>query len=190
MNIKPVLAAVCASVITMSFSNISGAALFDRGGGLIYDDLQDITWLQDANYADGIMNWDDAQAWAGGLSYYDSVRDVSYDDWRLPITTQPDTSASEMLHLYTVDGVTTSTPGLFINMGNDNYWSSEHATDPSSAWTFRFQNGALTYRGKDSNIFAWAVRPGDVSAVPVPAAAWLFGSGVIGLVGLARRKSA
>jgi len=28
----------------------------------------------------------------------------------------------------------------------------------------------------------------DVSAVPVPAAAWLFGSGLIGLIGIARRK--
>ena len=25
--------------------------LFDRGGGLIYDDVLNITWLQDANYA-------------------------------------------------------------------------------------------------------------------------------------------
>ena len=29
----------------------------------------------------------------------------------------------------------------------------------------------------------------NVSAVPVPAAAWLFGSGLIGLVGIARRRS-
>ena len=29
----------------------------------------------------------------------------------------------------------------------------------------------------------------DVPAVPVPAAVWLFGSGLIGLVGIARRKS-
>jgi hypothetical protein len=28
----------------------------------------------------------------------------------------------------------------------------------------------------------------DVSAVPVPAAVWLFGSGMIGLIGFARRK--
>ncbi len=27
------------------------------------------------------------------------------------------------------------------------------------------------------------------SAVPIPAAAWLFGSGLLGLVGIARRKS-
>ena len=30
----------------------------------------------------------------------------------------------------------------------------------------------------------------DVSAVPIPAAAWLFGSGLLGLVGVARRKTA
>ena len=30
---------------------------------------------------------------------------------------------------------------------------------------------------------------GQVSAVPVPAAAWLFGSGLLGLVGIARRKT-
>lgn len=30
----------------------------------------------------------------------------------------------------------------------------------------------------------------DVSAVPVPAAVWLFGSGLLGLIGVARRKTA
>ena len=30
----------------------------------------------------------------------------------------------------------------------------------------------------------------DVSAVPVPAAAWLFGAGMLGLIGVARRKKA
>ena len=30
----------------------------------------------------------------------------------------------------------------------------------------------------------------DLTAVPVPAAVWLFGSGLLGLVGVARRKSA
>lgn len=32
--------------------------------------------------------------------------------------------------------------------------------------------------------------PVDVSAVPVPAAVWLFGSGLLGLIGVARRKKA
>ncbi|HFD32315.1 MAG TPA: VPLPA-CTERM sorting domain-containing protein [Gammaproteobacteria bacterium] len=43
---------------------------------------------------------------------------------------------------------------------------------------------------KTSSFFGWAVQTGDVSAVPVPAAAWLFGSGLLGLVGAARRKRA
>jgi hypothetical protein len=33
-----------------------------------------------------------------------------------------------------------------------------------------------------------AITPTDVAAVPVPAAAWLFGSGLIGLTGLARKR--
>lgn len=29
------------------------AALYDRGGGLVYDDVLNVTWLQDANYRRG-----------------------------------------------------------------------------------------------------------------------------------------
>jgi len=61
------------------------AALFDRGGGLIYDDDLNITWLQDANYAmtsgyeaNGLMTWADAATWADTLVY------GGYSDWRLP----------------------------------------------------------------------------------------------------------
>lgn len=32
-------------------SGVAQAALYDRGGGLIYDSVLDVTWLQDANYA-------------------------------------------------------------------------------------------------------------------------------------------
>jgi hypothetical protein len=43
----------------------------------------------------------------------------------------------------------------------------------------------------------WMVNPtsgtvsyvGQVSAVPVPAAVWLFGSGLVGLVSIARRRN-
>lgn len=72
------------------------ATLYDRGGGLIYDSALNITWLQDANYAfgstydsmdgvtDGKLSWVNAVAWAANLTYHDSVRGVTYDDWRLP----------------------------------------------------------------------------------------------------------
>jgi len=34
-----------------AITNISNAGLIDRGEGMIYDDVLDITWLQDSNYA-------------------------------------------------------------------------------------------------------------------------------------------
>ena len=83
--------AMALMVAVMGLAGNASATLFDRGGGLIYDDVLNITWLQDANYAqtsgfdaDGLMNWDNAKAWAAGLSYFDSVRNVTWTDWRLP----------------------------------------------------------------------------------------------------------
>ena len=53
---------------------------------MIYDDVLDITWLQDANYAmssgydtDGKMTWNEAIAWADQLSF------GGFNDWRLPM---------------------------------------------------------------------------------------------------------
>jgi len=63
MNKSRLLGAVCTaafSFITMS----SHAALNDNGGGLIYDDVLDITWAQ----PDALRNWDSANAWAAGLA--------------------------------------------------------------------------------------------------------------------------
>ena len=55
-----------AGVLAFSIGSAQ-AELFDRGGGLIYDDAQNITWLQDANYAktsgydsDGKMTFSEA----------------------------------------------------------------------------------------------------------------------------------
>lgn len=73
--------------IVFGFSTLCNATLIDRGGGMIYDDVLNITWLQDANYAqtsgydaDGRMTWDQANAWVESLTYR------GYTDWRLPET--------------------------------------------------------------------------------------------------------
>lgn len=72
------------TVLVLTASLNSYATLIDRGNGLIYDTDQDITWLQDANYAqtsgydaDGLMTWDEATHWASNLTF------SGYDDWRL-----------------------------------------------------------------------------------------------------------
>ena len=69
----------------------ANAGLIDRGNGLIYDDVLDITWLQDTNLAGTTMNWDDSVAWAAGLNYQ------GFDDWRLPTVNVTYTNSSGAL---------------------------------------------------------------------------------------------
>jgi hypothetical protein len=83
--------------------------------------------------------------------------------------------------------------GYFSNIQNSRYWSdTEYGT--THAWRFRFDDGDQRRREKiDSLAFAWAVHDGSVGtalAAPIPPAIWLFGSGLLGLVGMARRKKA
>lgn len=87
-----------ASLIALSscllFSAVSEGALINRGGGMIYDDVLDITWLQDANYmvtsgasASSFVNKATASTWVSNLVF------GGYDDWRLP-TMQSGTGGS------------------------------------------------------------------------------------------------
>ncbi len=78
---------------------------------------------------------------------------------------------------------------LFSNIQSSLYWSSTaFAPDPNDAWKFLFNDGSQSAHNKVNVNYAWAVRTGDV--VPVPGAVWLFGSGLIGLISVSRRKKA
>jgi hypothetical protein len=64
------------------------ASLATRGNGLLYDNVLNVTWLRDANYAktsgydaDGQMTWNEATTWAANLVY------GGYSDWRLATNT-------------------------------------------------------------------------------------------------------
>ena len=87
------LVVMAAIAMVLGLTQTGNAVLWDRGGGLIYDDVLDVTWLQDVTYsktsgydADGKMTWSDAVNWADSLEFYDSVRSVTWTDWRLPET--------------------------------------------------------------------------------------------------------
>ena len=85
--------------------------------------------------------------------------------------------------------------GPFSNVQSSYYWSAtaDPYTFPGYAWYFDFSNGLQNSIGKTNGFYAWAVHSGDVgaavSSVPVPAAVWLFGSGLAGLFGFARRRA-
>ena len=184
------------------------ALLIDRGGGLIYDSDQDITWLQDANYAytsgywdthfpgsqfgPGTMFWDYAMDWAAGLEYYDTVRGVTWDNWRLPVTpatTSGPTTEGEIGYLYGVYGVTASMPDMFVNLQPDVYWYGvEHPVHSVQAWRFNFADGEQHPIMKGNSDYAWAVMDGDVAApIPEPSTMVLFGSSLAGLVAFRRK---
>jgi hypothetical protein len=83
--------------------------------------------------------------------------------------------------------------GPFSNVQAFLYWSvTEYAPDTSYAWLFYFSNGYQYNSNKSDGYYTWAVHSGDVGAsvVPIPAAAWLFGSGLVGLAGFGRRNRA
>lgn len=200
----------------LSISSVANAALVSRLDGMaFYDTEADLTWLADANYARtsgyhvfGTMTWQQARDWAAGLTV------AGVDGWRLPETLQPDASCgyqsgsasygynctgSEMGNLfYNVLGGVAGSPistthnanyDLFSNIQGSDYWSAtDYAPVTSYGWDFNIGIGLQEGIDKTYSVYAWAVHSGDVSAVPVPAAVWLFGSGLIGLIGFARRK--
>ena len=197
MIIKSIIGTTCTCLAVVSFN--TSAALIERLGGLAYyDDVSGLTWLTDANAAktsgydaDGLMNWTDANNWAAGLN----ISGVS--GWRLASSDtcyEYNCTGSEMGNLfYNVLGNTTSltNTGPFSNIRLGNYWTAtEYAPDTNYAEVIHLYNGRQSIAGKISGYSSWAVHTGDVSAVPVPAAVWLFCSGLFGLIGIAKRKKA
>jgi len=84
------LSLIAASLLA---ANMAQAALHDQGNGMIYDDVLNITWQQNANLAasntfgvsginaDGTMSWNTAQSWIAAMN---AANYLGYHDWRLP----------------------------------------------------------------------------------------------------------
>jgi hypothetical protein len=214
MKYHPRWAVTALFIVALGVSSVANASdvMFSRlGGAAVYDATTNLTWTSNANI-NGQMDWNTANTWANTL-VLDGV-----SGWSLPTTMQPDATCeinnssgsdglnctgSELGNLFynalggvANDSITTThnaNYGLFSNFQPSYYWSgTEYAPNTSGAWFFGFNSGVQSFWGKSnySNLYALAVRPGDVAAVPVPAAVWLFGSGLLGLIGMARRKAA
>lgn len=181
----------CVMMLAFSMAGPANATLWDRGGGLIYDDVLDITWLQDARYARTsgydqsitYMDWDAAVAWADSLVY------GGYDDWRLPNTpgtgigTTYEGEIGYMWH-YNLGGglwdpVTQEHSDYnpefidgngnivsFINTGGKVFYGQEDGL--TSVWAYAMSTGEQTVIAKDSN---WVAPNGFIYGT-VNANAW------------------
>lgn len=194
---------------TLLLAASAQAALLDRGNGMIFDTASNLTWLQDANAAqtlgadaDGMMDWSAASSWVAQLSH------GGFDDWRLPVVRPVNGVALNMA--YSEDGSTDSginTAGLNSELGHLFYTSLGNQaasgltqTGPfSNTQNFAYWTGTGSPYGDEEALHfftafgdqgsslkvneyrVWAVREGDVLAVPEPqtAALLLLGLGVL-----------
>jgi hypothetical protein len=185
--------------LLFGYSPFARAALWDRGGGLIYDDVLDITFLDDATE----MQWLDpampsrtvALNYVADIEYYDPIRDVIWDDWRMPEITDitvtwpsMDTDVeSELSHLYYNEfSKNPFDPSPFENLPEATYWlgSGGFGHPAPGIWAFQFTTGLHAGQDPYDYHYVLPVRTGDV---PIPGAVWLLGSGLIGLVGLRQK---
>ena len=166
----------------------------------------------------GINSNGGTSSWGAALHWIDAMNAANYlgfNKWRLPTTAVPDASCqigtlgfnctgSEMGHLFYEEiGATAGTPLLtagdpteldkfnFTNFPDDDfqaYWSGT-GEDEGSAYAFYFSGGRQVSTGAlvidPPPVYAWAVGDGNV---PIPGAVWLFTSGLLGMVGIAKRK--
>jgi hypothetical protein len=183
------------------------------GTGMTWDDAN--AWAAGLNIH-GITGWRlPTLAPINGTSFdttfsNNATTDVGYADangW----TNGSGTPVSEMGHMFYVnlgnlgrctpndadpgscevqDGWGLTNSGPFSNI-QFLYWTDTKFGD-FQAWTFQFNVGAQNAEGSGILVdrFAWAVHEGDVGAseVPVPAAVWLFASGLLGLMGVSRKR--
>ena len=175
------------------------------------------TWASHINI-DGITGWrlpkvtpiNGVNYSSSGVTGYDGQLDYGYNI-SAPGTFYAGSTASEMAHLhfntlgnvaqfdqdgYAQPGWGILNVGPFDTLSGNPYWSNtQDATITSQAWLFSFGRGlqVTDYKAYNDHVVAWAVHDGDVgvaiSNVPLPPALLLFGGGLLGLIGVARKTT-
>jgi hypothetical protein len=109
------------------------------------------------------------------LNTFQADGDGIYDIFINLDTSDPLSSGEELIIVFTADGLTAD---------SFDYWSEPGGGEGPYISVVKVQStDSVADPAEDTDGSDW------VGAVPVPAAAWLFGSALLGLVGVARRRS-
>lgn len=220
MNNSHIIGALCAVLFSLITVSANAALVSRLGGAAAYDDVLNITWLTDADLSgitnwDGQIRWVDSLNTANHLGFNDwrlasmsvaaglptgtaafgSVIDCSF-------STELACRDNELGYMYyynlggTGNNLTgNQTVGDVTLTDIQHFYLTGTKLDRRAAWMFLFNGGHTCDACLFDSTYGWAVRAGDsfgvpIPEVPIPAAMWLFGSGLLGLVGMARRKKA
>ncbi len=170
---KRILTTALASFV-FSFAAVSQAELIDRGKGLIYDTVLDITWLQNANLADnddfGVLGVgpDGQMMYATAEDFIEALNSANYkgfNGWRLPAilpqeggvyndAEEVDGSADSVYNV-TLPGTmyAGSTQSEFAHLhfttlGNESIWTTSGSENPNC-----FSGDCLNNEGPFFNIY-------------------------------------
>jgi hypothetical protein len=205
-------------VLGLLGASTSQAALIDRGAGLIYDDVKNLTWMQNVDYSvasghgdSARLTWNEAVSFAQSAEYYDYARGVTWTDWRLPGTVgapsagyDPTGASSELAYMYYVNlGLSPNYQQgnkgeiknyWFNDLVGRGYWTGTEAKPGRNAWEFQFGYGFSEVTELADAQRVWLVRDGDVGAppagVPEPGTLTLLALGLAGTLFARRRKIA
>lgn len=207
MNIKLILL----TVITLVFSTTTSAAIInfsgqldviDDAGGAVYSGVTTSTNFF-GNIDDGTANGSISDGTtatsfgcciaAGGFSITnDDLLDADGADFLNSIAGASIFSAGDLIDSVGIEGDIVTAGGgrievglSYILVGNafTSTDSSNYPFDPNDLLLALF---FIVEEDSGGNIIFDAV--GQLNPVPIPAAVWLFGSGLLGLIGVARRK--
>ena len=165
--------AVIVIVLIFGLCTLASSAL-NVSDNMVYDDVNDITWLLDANYivtsgevdSPGYVTWDDATEWVSDLEFDNAT------GWRLPADadmTYGYINNGELGYLYydnlgNVANELNFNAGVFTNVQRYGYWTSATATtDPNERWIFNFYHGSTDTISYKAARAVWPVHDGDVT---------------------------
>lgn len=181
---------------------------------ILYDTTTQFEWLDLSVTID--MSWDDVQIVTSSGNWLDGFRYATQGEisalWteagfsQHPYGTGPGggiyTQVTESEYLASLNfknmisgsAFNSSMQGIYGPLNTDPYDSPVRLAD-LTWWTDGtvFTMGTYFFDGtqeSDARIYRGSYLIRETSVVPIPAAAWLFSSGLIGLIGVARRKKA